>query len=253
MKFFKIGLVLIGLIYLTNTVNAIDLSGLKIGLKAAPQITWGTADNKNTSSNGMRLNVGYGLMVDYYFTNNYALATEICINSYGVNHNIKKERFDHVTYGGVSYANTDDVKIDYRLQYMQIPVLLRMRTNEVNRSSYYAEFGFGLGFLTRARADISFSDKSLTDVKVNDPDVSDDYVVYYNAGSSTSPNMKAYNDDAFEFRSSLIIGGGLHYSLKGSSILVAGLRYDNAFSSYTADDKWFTKLNYVALNLGIIF
>jgi len=253
MKFFKTGLVLIGLIYFSSTVKAIDLSGLKIGLKAAPQITWGTADNKNTSSNGIRLNVGYGLMVDYYFTNNYALATEICINSYGVNHNIKKDRYDHITFGGVTYANTDDIKFDYRLQYMQIPILLRMRTNEVNRSSYYAEFGFGLGLLTRARADITFGSQFLTDVKVNDPDASDDYKIFYNTGSSTNPKFVEYSDDAFEVRSSLIIGGGLHYSLKGSSILVAGLRYDNAFSSFTADDKWFTKLNYVALNLGIIF
>ena len=233
--------------------QAADISGLKIGLKVAPQLTWGLTDNKNTSNPGTRINVGYGLMIDYYFSNYYALSTEVCINSYGVNNVIKKDRYDHVSYAGVDYPNTGDITMDYRLQYMQVPILIRMRTEETNRISYFAEFGFGLGLLTRARADVSFQNITLKNVKVSDPDQSDDYRIFYNSGTASAPQYSVFNDNALEVRSSLIIGGGLHFALGNHSLIVAGLRYDNAFSSFTEEDKWFTKLNYVALNMGIIF
>lgn len=240
------------LLFLSQS-HATEIEGLKIGLKVAPQLTWGVTDNKNTSTSGTRINVGYGLMIDYYFTNNYALSTEICINSYGVNHVIKKDRYDHVSLAGVDYPNTGDVTMDYRLQYIQVPMLIRLRTAETNLKAYYAEFGFGLGVLTRARADVSFQNQTLTSVKVVDPDQSDDYKIHYNSGTASSPFYEAYNDNALGVRSSLIIGGGLHFTMSGNSILVAGIRYDNAFSSFTEDDKWFTKLYYVSLNMGIIF
>lgn len=216
---------------------------IRIGLKLAPQLTWAASDNKNTSSNGTRINAAYGLMVDYYFTENYALGSEFCLNTFGTNVNLAKDKYTQVEYKGVKYNNVEAIQYDYKLQYFQIPVLLRMRTNVQNQIRYYAEFGFNLGFLYKAKADITFDTQELTNVDVNEPDPSDVYAIF-------PVNFK---DDVSGLRTSMVIGAGIHYQLNQSSALVCGLRYDNGLSNFLDEDKLKTTIHYLALNIGLIF
>lgn len=221
----------------------ISQAQIRLGLKVAPQITWAASDNKNTSSNGTRINMAYGLMVDYYFAENYAIGTELCMNTFGANVNLSKDKYTKVEYQSVDYPNTGAIQYDYKLQYIQIPVLLKMRTAQQGNIRYYAEFGFGLGFIYRSKADITFGSKSLSNVDVNEPDPSDVYTIH-------TINFK---DDVSTVRSSMIIGAGIHYQLGTSSSLVVGLRYDNGLSSSLVDERWRTTLHYIGLNLGLIF
>ena len=55
---------------------------IKLGLKLSPQITWVAPESKGISSGGSKINASYGLMFDYYFTENYAFATEISVANY---------------------------------------------------------------------------------------------------------------------------------------------------------------------------
>lgn len=225
-------------------VQATQAQKLSIGIKFSPQLTWSGTDNKNTSSNGNRINLSYGLMADYYFTENYAIGTEICLNSYGTNLNLKTDKFDEVQFAGNKIQkNTEVVNYDYRINYLQIPILLKMRTNEIGHTRYYAEFGFGSGIRTQAKADIKSGAFELNNVNVNDPDEEDVYKI-----SPTS-----FDDDVALFRGSIIMGAGIQYNFFGSSLLQAGVRYDNGLTSFTTDDRWTTTLNYISLNLGILF
>ena len=106
-------------------------------------------------------------MVDYYFTENYAISSEFCVNTYGANLNVLKDKYSDVVYGGKTYSNTDDLKYDYKLQYFQVPILIKMRTKEVNSMRYYAEFGFGMGFLFKQKADVSFGTTTISNVNIN--------------------------------------------------------------------------------------
>ncbi len=230
------------LIFLQLQANA----QLKIGLKISPQLSWASPDNKNTTSNGTRINASYGLMVDYYFTENYAFASEFCVNSIGANLNVSKDKYHHVEKGTNSYTNTEDIIYDYKLQYFQVPLLLKMRTKETGAMRYYAEFGFGMGFLFKSKADVEFGSESLSNVNINDPDPEDAYYIFKDVSN-------LYSDDVSSFRGSLIIGAGLQYSLQSNSAIVLGLRYDNGLSSFTADEKWSTSLNFLALNFGLLF
>jgi len=222
---------------------------IKIGMKLSPQFTWASSDNKNSESSGIRLNAAYGVMIDYYFSEHYAIGTEFCVNSYGANVNIKKDKYLAVDYAGVTYPNTDAVKFDYRVQYMQIPVLIKMRTNEANGMRYYAEFGFGMGFLFKSKADVTFGATTIENVDVNTPDPSDEYIITYGSGSS----VNKYSSEVSGFRGSMILGGGIMYTIKGNSSIIVGLRYDNGLSSFLSDDKLQTSLSYLSLNCGLIF
>lgn len=220
---------------------------IKIGVRVAPQMTWSTSDNKNTTTNGTRINAAYGLMLDYFFTDNYALGTEFSIQSFGTNLNVSKNRFTSVSYtdNGVAQtvSNVDDLKYDYQLRYITIPLMLKMRTNEIGHLRYYAEFGYASGFLIRSKADVSLDKLQLSNVNINEPDDEDKFEI----------NTQKYSDKVSSYRGSLVFGAGIQYNMFGNSMLVAGLRYDNGFTSFTKDDRWSTTLSNVALNIGVLF
>lgn len=234
----------IAVVLLLICFQIVSAQNFSIGIKFSPQITWSGTDNKNTSSNGNRINLSYGLMADYYFTENYAIGTEICLNSYGTNLNLKTDKFDEIQYvGNKVQKNIEVLNYDYRINYLQVPFLLKMRTNEIGHTRYFAEFGFGAGIRTQAKADIKSGAFELNNVNVNDPDDEDIYKI----------TPTAYDDDVALFRGAIIMGAGIQYNFFGSSQLQAGIRYDNGLTSFTSDDRWTTTLNYISLNFGILF
>lgn len=234
------------IICITILLNVYQLANaqIKLGLRTAPQLTWSKPDNKVTSTNGTRVNFTYGLMIDYYFTDNYAIGTEFSLQTLGTNMQIDQSRFTNISSNGVNYPSSADLNYDYRLKYIQVPVILKMRTKEIGYLRYYAEFGFGVNFLTRAKADVSMGTSfEKENVNINDPDEEDQFAL--------APND--YDTRANSIRTGLIMGAGIQYNMFGNSLLVAGLRYDNGFSNFVKDDKLKTTINYIALNIGVLF
>lgn len=217
---------------------------IRLGLRFAPQLTWASVDNKNVTSSASQVNAAYGLMLNYQFTDNYAFGTELCFNSFTTNLVLPKSRFAYIQDNlGHQYTNKDDLKYEYKLNYLQVPVLLKMQMNEMGAFRGYAEFGFNFGFLIRAKADVTMDTLSLSNVNINSPDDDDRFSIF---------NTK-YSDHVNTIRTSLVIGAGVLYKISGTTQLVIGVRYDNGFSSFTSDDRWSTSLNYLALNCGILF
>ncbi len=227
------------LLILSTIVNG----QVKFGLKFSPHITWVTADNKTTTTNGARVNLSYGLMMDYYFTDNYAFATEFGITTFGGNLAVPSIKATEISYKGTNFANTGDLSYDYKLQYITAPAIIRMRTKEIGYLRYYAEFGFGFGYLFRSKADVSFADQSLSNVNINNPDPEDKFEIL----------PSRYSDKVNSLRVSMIVGAGIQYNLFGNSLLVAGLRYDNGLNSFTYDDRWNSTLNFISLTAGVLF
>jgi opacity protein-like surface antigen len=217
---------------------------VKIGMRLTPQLTWATSDNRNTFSNASRINASYGLMVDYYFADNYAIGTEFGIHAYGTNLNVKRERHSGISHNGNNITPSANVNYDYRLQYFQLPLLIKMRTNEIGYFRYYAEFGGVAGILSRARATVNTTNFRLQNVNVNNPDVDDEYKFI---------DKPDFYDDVNWFRLGLCMGAGIQYNFMGNSLLQVGIRYEDGLSSFTKADSWKTSINYVGLNFGVIF
>lgn len=226
----------------TTTILSVQAQ-LKFGIRVAPQLTWSSPDNKNTETNGTRINFGYGLMVDYYFSDNYAIGTEVIMQTYGTNLNLKKDKFASIAQGAATFPVTENLKYDYQLQYVQIPILLKMRTKEIGYTRYYAEFGVTSGILTRAKADVDMGAFKVENMNVNAPDDEDRFSI----------ETVRYKDGVKTFRAALSFGAGIQHKMFGESYLVAGLRYDNALNSFTEDDRWKTGLSGLSLNVGILF
>lgn len=102
-------------------------SGVRFGLSLSPQISWLSSNDKGLEGNGSYLGFSYGLLMDVLIPTNYAFATGLLISYDG----------GKLTYTDSTKFNTfpDNVypagtQVDYRLQYIEIPLSMKLRTNQ---------------------------------------------------------------------------------------------------------------------------
>lgn len=118
---------------------------------------------------------------------------------------------------------------DYTAGYVKIPLLLKMRTRQFGYITYYGKFGGGISIKTDE--EVSFS-----------PDLSEKLDSYINP-----------------INVNFAIGGGLEYSLGGSTSLTAGIIYNRSLVDNLTDknDQLDSNSQYrfdnVSLTLGVIF
>lgn len=116
----------------------------KLGLKLAPIASSNRATNDSLSveSNGSKMNISIGLIVDKALTDTYYLSTGLVY--------IPKR----VAFGYSDPAIEDE---EYNLQYLQIPISLKLFTNEVAPDlKVFFQVGTGLEFkVFEERADPS--------------------------------------------------------------------------------------------------
>lgn len=191
------------------------------GLKVAPSITWVKPDTKPYSSAGVDVGFNYGIITDFGFTENYSFSTGIDVSYKG---------------GCLDYVDTITTSTtDYRLQYIEIPLTLKMRTNEIGYITYFGQFGFAPGINLRARADITSTttvNNTTTIINLEDEDIKDDINV---------------------FSTSMIIAIGMEYSLGGKTSFMAGFTFNNGFIDILDDKDSKAITNYLALTLGVLF
>lgn len=274
-KFFFI--LSISLIFLTtNAVKAQDDFDKKFrfGLKAAPSLNWYKPDNvKKFTSNGTSLKFGFGLMTEFRLSNTVYFTTGLELNYDGGKLNFldstyyaldKDKAFIEIKKEGdyIVPANSADTSgLGYQLKnrkynvtYVNIPLMFKMRTNEIGYIRYYGQFGVNAGIKTKARVD----DETYLAAVANSPIVQEEDL--------------DLDKDMNLFRFQLHIGLGGEYSLSGSTAFVFGLGYNLGFSNVIRKESRYlynvetvnnnfiaeiTKQNATAhnivLNLGILF
>ncbi len=208
-------------------------SSFRFGLRASPSIAWMKPDSKPWEGDGAKFKFGFGLIGEFTLADNYSFGTG----------------FDVSYSGGVmQYTHVDELGSDvisditYKLQYFDIPLTLKMETNEIGYLTYFGQIGVGLGMRLGAKADVVTKNTS-------------------------GINQKNYDDEDFKddinfFRASFIIGAGVEYSLGGTTSALLGLSFNNGLLKSDAspdnllrDEKGDAKAinNYVSLHLGILF
>ncbi len=199
------------------------------GFKIAPNIGWMKPDHKDYINEGSEVNFSWGFVTEFFLMENYAIAT-------GFN----------VVYitGKLGYPDSLDnhqgtMIRKYRTQYIEIPLLLKMKTRDFKGFKFYGQIGLGTGFLIGAKADDIFKADGINPVK-------DD-------GNNIKDEMKSN-------RLSLILGAGFEYGLGGSTALTFGINFNNGFTDILKDyNKVYpeighaARINFVELSFGIIF
>jgi len=220
-------LILASLFSVSNYLNAQDKekpSLVQFGLKLGPNVGWFKPNSDNYSSEGSVVGFNWGFITEFNVAKNYAINT-----GFNVVYNNGKLKYPHV-----HETDTGILQRKYNLQYLEIPICLKMRTNQIGYFTYYGKIGLGVNFNVRAKA---------KDVFNVDPEVETDI-----------------KDEIVFMRESLIVGAGVLYSLGSETSLMFEIIFNNGFTDIlkgnnTADPdiKQDAYSSFIEFNIGVIF
>jgi hypothetical protein len=128
----------------------IDVRQLRFGAYFAPNVSWMKATSAKTDngvyrvrSNGSRVGYTWGLMMDYFFADNYGISTGFQINNTGGS--IRTTRLETDSVANTVY-NSD---FKYSLQYLEIPFQLKLLSDPIasaNDLRVFGQIGLTAGF-----------------------------------------------------------------------------------------------------------
>jgi hypothetical protein len=212
-------------------VTAQRESAFKMGIRVAPGLDWMSMNTEGYDNDGIRGGFAAGLTADIYFTKNYAISTGLSFNFL----NGKQVYKDTFSLQGVHYMQ---VNRKYNFSYLEIPVMIKMKTNPFGAFSFFAQAGIGTGFRIRTTVTDKFTKTSGEETE-NDP-------VNYSAYTTV-------------IREAIIAGIGTEISIDKSSRILVGLNYNNSlnnmFSSVSSinGQEEDGRINFLELNIGFLF
>ncbi len=192
---------------------------LDLGFGIMPALSWVRSDDTQLDTKA-KIGFGYGLIADYFFAPRYAFSSGFIVVHGGTN------------YDAFDPDNNKLATTKLRLQYLEIPLTLKVKTNEFGHMTYFGQLGLTPGILIRTRYDIDFVDGSLTDIESK------------SASELTRPIGLGFT-----------LGGGVEYSLAPNTRAFGGLYFNNGFTTLlskdVSDDK--STFSYLGLRVGIFF
>jgi hypothetical protein len=219
---------LIALLILCSTSSVFaqrlaPLNDFRLGLTAHP--TFGWIKPEGGKGNGVALGFSYGLIGDFNFAENYSFATGITITTI----NGKSTEINPAPY----HVGPDDIKtaynIRYKLQYLEIPLTVKLKTTKVGTVRWYGQFGLSNDFNIGARQDVDQVGKQ----SIADDANAKDLINFYRAG--------------------LIIGGGGEFDIAPNTSITMGLTFNNGFTDISDNKNSSVRNHYLGLNFGVFF
>jgi hypothetical protein len=204
------------LVFATAEMHAQDYNKYRFGFKVEPNMSWFGPKQNYLEASDNKLRFSFGLNADFHFTENYAIGTGMNVFTTG----------GELTYLKLHFEDSKDHIVrtvrDYSLKFVEIPLTLKLRTNEIGYITYWGQFGLGLGVKFDAKVDESFSYEYVQEDQ--------GWVESVGKEDVTTENVNI-SGDIQPIRTSLIIGAGIEYSFSGSTALMAGIVFNNGFTN----------------------
>lgn len=200
-------------------------------------------------NNGSALGISYGIMGDFNIGGNpsYWISTEAIVTSMPA----KIASLDtlYISNNNLSSPYTN-AQFDYKFQYIQIPISLKLKTGEIGNLVYYGQLGLCPSFMIQNRVTTVTNE------------------TFYRAGTTShSPNSSsndgldfngkdgsgAFQDNVIPLRMSMILGFGVEIPISGKTMFNLGLRFDNGFTNLFWDKAVKGRNNYLGIHAGVFF
>lgn len=230
---------------------------LYLGITTLPTFGWVSAETNQVSGSGLKPGFAIGVMGDYFFAENYAFSTELLHSTQGFK--IKANSISYTSIGDTLPNIQNDVNINYTIRSFQIPLTIKLRTNEIGYWRYYGQVGLAPSFAYRAiRAEFSKdifpneSDNKNRDVN----DKSNDFDYNRPGGTQlTGQDLKKFleEDNILGMRLPVMISGGAEWNLSGNTSLLFGLRYEYGLLNMMKAADAIARRNVLSLSAGIKF
>ena len=192
-----------------------DNRPLRMGLYVEPNLGFMASNGDRIEPNGSRFSLNYGLNVDISLSanDNYAFSTGIAIVNTGGEISFSDASVVESPIAGTP-VRTENSAL-YRLRYLQIPLTMKLRTNELGYARYFAQVGFDLGFNIFANRD-------------RDEEV-------------PGRTLRSYNEEDISAQAQLLrfsfrVGAGVEYNLHGNTSLFASLNWNNGLMNVFSRD-----------------
>ncbi|MGC4057352.1 MAG: porin family protein [Chitinophagaceae bacterium] len=223
------------------------LNRLRIGAVIAPGLAWMKPSaekdgNQTQRSAGNELSFMYGLMFDYEFAGNYAISTGLQINSTG---------------GIIETSNPSAAELwaskthmNYSLQYIELPVAIKLKTDPINNFRIFGQAGLTVGFNIGKKATYEIVQKNST---LGDSVYKTDVKEKLTGGIGVvAPVMFQMN-----------LGTGIQYAVSQNVDAYIGVFFNNGFAPNATDPTknnklpkftdGNTRMNSFSLRLGFYF
>lgn len=247
-------------IILASAVKAQDSGNdfdkkFRFGLRITPQPTWFSSNDNNNRPYGAKFGFGFGLNMEFRFSNIVALQTGIGGDFEGGNYQF---RYDAGNYEVQYWQNSasefvapkknqpktdimnsentgyllDDRTI--KTTHVTIPAILKMSTNEYSGFKYFGAFGVELGIRVKATA----TDKYFDSFKYTKDVTGATNITSLGAGEQSNINL---NKDAslIPMRLGLNVGAGSEYRIGGSTSAFISINYFRGFTNLLAKESEF--------------
>jgi hypothetical protein len=208
----------------------------RIGLTANPLFGWFKTQKANeeldaVSNDGLKVGFSYGAMGAYQFADNYALEIRIHHLMYQGGYQVAFKDKKNFTSN-----STNDYQVkrrDWDLQYLNLPLNLKLKTNQIGYFTFFGKFGITPGFNLQSRA----TEKRL---KVSN-------------GNLKRPKVENITVNSRFMNFGVNIGLGAMYQLGGDTYLNGGITFHNGLAQVDDKSKYDIKPAYISLDLGILF
>ena len=200
-------IIVLGLLFLMLPAVKAQSEEYRFSLVLKPALSWMKSNENGVTSNGTLPGYNVGVLFDYFFANNFAFATGITVNTAG-------GKLEYPIPGATT-------KQTYRLKYVELPVGMRLRSDDIHRINIYGRFGLSPQINIKA----------------------------------VDSNGDRISDEVRPFDVGYHLGAGIEYSLGGRNALMFGLLLNNGFTDITKrtgfDDKAIH--NRLVFEIGFIF
>jgi len=198
-------------------------SPVKFNVQVSPQFAWFNSDDNAVNPNGSIFHMQVGLQMDYFFAENYAFTVGVGINNLGGNLQYS-DSTEFSSKGDILLVEPGQ-SVKMNLQYIDIPVGLKLKTEELGYATFFLQLGFNPMININAKA-------STNDGAMDKEDIRESIHLFclgYHAGL------------------------GVEYQLGGSTSLVGGLRWSAGLTDVTDNDRANVKTNAVTIHIGVLF
>jgi hypothetical protein len=192
---------------------------VKLGLKVSPNLAWLNPGTKGYSNDGTRMGATIGFVSDIYFAENYAFSTGFNFQYLNGKMKYQDERMIDTV------LKTGEINRKYNFLYIEIPMMIKMKTNSFGKISFYGQIGLGTGFRVKSSVKEHYD---------------------FNGGTTL-------------IRESILIGIGCEYKLDESSRIFVGFDYSNSLNNVLSEKNFKSglneksMLNFAELTVGILF
>ena len=210
---------------IVTVISAYCQEHIRLSFVADPSVNWMRTSSSETKDGNSILGYDFGLNSDYYFSGDerYSVSSGIMISNTG----------GEISYQGKSDFSFSETtlpaltKIKYQLRYIEIPVNIKLKTDDFNRAKYWGMLGFS--------GMINVSAKGTS-----------------NDGSLNKANI---NDEVNLLNLAMNVGIGFDYDLGRTNSFTAGLIFQNGLLDVTTNNTFTEKtiINSLKLKIGLVF